>query len=81
MFSTFIVKKMASAKYKLLKDGSYFGEVPGLAGVWASAKSLEGCRQELQEVLEDWAILKIRSHEPVPGFRIKSDLHTVKSYA
>lgn len=51
----FILKKMGFAKYKLLKDGSYFGEIPGIAGVWASTKYLEGCRQELQEVLEDWA--------------------------
>lgn len=81
MFSTFIAKKMGLAKYKLLKDGSYFGEIPGLAGVWSSAKSLEGCRQELQEVLEDWALLKIRSHETVPGLRINFERRRVTKYA
>jgi len=49
---------MNSAQYKLLKGGSYFGEVQGIKGVWASARTLEKCRQELQEVLEEWVYLK-----------------------
>lgn len=72
---------MALAKYKLLKDGSFFGEVPEANGVWASAKSLEGCRQELQEVLEDWTLLKIRSREQVPGLRINFDRRRIAKYA
>lgn len=54
MLSLFIAKKLAVAKYKLLGDGSYFGTIPGLAGVWANARTLERCREELREVLEDW---------------------------
>lgn len=53
MLIEFINKKLKTAKYKILKDGSYFGEILGLKGVWASAKTLEDCRKELQEVLED----------------------------
>ncbi|HLD20590.1 MAG TPA: type II toxin-antitoxin system HicB family antitoxin [Patescibacteria group bacterium] len=82
MFSFFIAKKMELAKYKLLKDSSFFGEIPGVKGVWANAKSLEACRRELQEVLEDWTLLKIRSHEQVPGLRINFDRRRmVKKYA
>ncbi len=73
MLSEYIEKKLKTAKYKLLKDGSYFGEIPGLKGVWANAKSLEDCRKELQEVLEDWLFLKIRSGERVSGFEIRFD--------
>lgn len=40
MFSKFIEKKLKIVKYKLLKDGMYFGEIPGLRGVWADAKNL-----------------------------------------
>jgi len=54
-----------------LKDGSYFGEIIGLRGVWANANNLEDCRKELQEVLEDWLLLKVRERENVPGFRLK----------
>ena len=73
MFIEFINKKLKIAKYKLLKDGSYFGEIPNLKGVWANAKSLEGCREELGEVLEDWLLLKVRDKERVPGFIFKID--------
>ena len=69
----FINNKLKIAKYKLLKDGSYFGEISGLRGVWASAKSLEGCREELGEVLEDWLLLKVRDKERVPGFIFRID--------
>lgn len=73
MLSAYIAKKLKTARYKLLKDGSYFGQVHGLRGVWANAKDLETCRKELQEVLEDWLLLKVRDHERVPGFSIRTD--------
>ncbi len=71
MLSEFILKKLKEARYKLLKDGSYFGEISGLKGVWANAKNLEDCRKELQEVLEDWLLLKVRERENIPGFNLK----------
>jgi predicted RNase H-like HicB family nuclease len=73
MLTEYIAKKLKAARYKLLKDGSYFGEIPGLRGVWANAKNLEDCRRELREVLEAWLLLKVRSRERVPGFEIKVD--------
>ncbi|MES2202925.1 MAG: type II toxin-antitoxin system HicB family antitoxin [Patescibacteria group bacterium] len=73
MLSEFLEKKLAQAKYKLLKDKTYFGEIPGLRGVWADARTLEGCRRELREVLEDWLLLKVRDHEAVPGLKLKAD--------
>lgn len=57
MLSEFIAKKLKEARYKLLKSGGYFGEIPGLRGVWANARNLEDCRGELREVLEDWLLL------------------------
>ncbi|MEK9180424.1 MAG: type II toxin-antitoxin system HicB family antitoxin [Patescibacteria group bacterium] len=73
MITEYIAKKLAKAKYKVLKDGTYFGEIPGLRGVWASAPTLERCREELKEVLEDWLILKIRGGERIADFRVKHD--------
>lgn len=81
MLSEYIAKTLKRARYKLLKDGNYFGEIPGLKGVWANAKSLENCRKELQEVLEDWLLLKVRSREKVPGFTIKVDRRALVRYA
>lgn len=73
MLTEYIARKLKEAQYKLLKDGTYFGEISGLRGVWANAKNLEDCRKELQEALEDWLLLKVRNHERVPGFEIKTD--------
>jgi len=56
MISAFISEKLKFARYKLLKDGMYFGEIQGIKGVWAHAKNLEDCREELREVLEDWSL-------------------------
>ena len=81
MLSEYISKKLKIARYKLLKDGTYFGQIPGLKGVWANAKNLEDCRRELQEVLEDWLLLKIRSRERVPGFEIKVDRRELVKHA
>lgn len=73
MITNFVEKKLRTAQYKLLKDGTYFGEIPGLQGVWANEKNLEDCRHILGEVLEDWLLLRVRDGERVPGFSIRFD--------
>lgn len=72
MLTDFIMKKLHTAKYKLLEDKTYFGEIPSLRGVWANAKTLEGCRKELQEVLEDWLVLSLKKDKQVPGLSVSS---------
>ena len=57
MLLEYIQAAMRLAHYKLLDGGTYFGEIPGFAGVWANGKSLEECREELQSALEDWILL------------------------
>jgi predicted RNase H-like HicB family nuclease len=37
-----------------------------LDGVYASASSLEGCREELEEVLEEWVLFRVSRHLEVP---------------
>ena len=64
MFNEYIEKKLKSAKYKILGNGDYFGEIKGVPGVWANAKNLE-----------DWFLLKISSKEKVPGFEVKIGSH------
>lgn len=67
MLSEYISKKLREARYKILKNSSYFGEIFGLKGVWANAKSLEGCREELRSALEDWLLLKLKDGDTIPG--------------
>jgi len=57
---------MRLAKYEILEDGNYYGEIPGFDGVWAQADNLEACRDELQSVLEDWLILGLRMGHKLP---------------
>ena len=49
---------MRLAQYEYLpEDGVYYGEIPPLAGVWATGKTLEDCQRDLREVLEEWVAL------------------------
>ena len=66
MITAYIAEAMGRATYRILEDGTYFGEICELPGVWSSEESLEKCRQILQEVLEDWLLLKLRSNEDIP---------------
>ena len=63
MITAYINTAMKCAKYKILEDGIFFGEILELQGVWADGDTLEDCRRELQEVLEDWLILKLRDND------------------
>ena len=68
MLTKYITAAMRKAVYEILpEDGLYYGEIPGLQGVWANADSLEECRIELQEVLEDWLLLGIRLGHDIPS--------------
>jgi len=71
MLSEYIAKKLKEAVYEILKDGTYFGEIPGLKGVWANAKNLEDCREELRSALEDWLLFKIKDGDSIPELKIE----------
>ena len=66
MLSEYIQKALGKARYKILDDGTWFAEIPDFGGVWANAASVEECRNELVEVLEEWLVLKIRDRDPIP---------------
>ena len=66
MVSEYVQKALEKAEYKILDDGTWFAEIPGFEGVWANAKTVEDCRHELLEVLEEWLILKISDRDPIP---------------
>jgi len=67
MLTSYMRAAMRHARYEIVEDdGSFYGEIPSIAGVWASAKTLEGCREELESVLEGWLLLSIADHSPIP---------------
>ena len=57
MLSRYLAAAMSHATYELLDDGTFYGEVPPLAGVYANANTLEACSEELAEMLEGWVLL------------------------
>ena len=52
MFAEYITAALSKANYKILDNGEYVATVPGLQGVWATGKTIEGARTELVEVLK-----------------------------
>ncbi len=67
MLSQYIQAALRKAKYEILEDdGTFYGEIPGFQGVWANAATLEDCRNELAEVLEEWVFLNISDKTPLP---------------
>ncbi len=74
MLFEYLQKALRKAEYKKLDDGTWFAETPGFGGVWANAETVEECRRELWEVLEEWVLLKLRDGDPIPaleGIEIK----------
>lgn len=58
MLSAYLSAAMKRAHYEILSDdGTYYGDIPGFDGVYANAETLEGCRDELVEVLEEWIFI------------------------
>jgi predicted RNase H-like HicB family nuclease len=58
---------MRQAHYELLPDDKlFYGEIPGFDGVYATAESLEKCRDELLSVLEDWLLISFHKNLPIP---------------
>ncbi len=66
MLTNYIRAAMAHAVYEILSDKTYYGEIPGLAGVYANADTLDACRGQLQEVLEGWIVLGLRMNHAFP---------------
>lgn len=82
MLSTYLMLQLAKAKYKILDDGTYFGEITGIKGVWANAKTLEKCREELRDVLESWVVVSLTSGEKISGLSlVKKQKHRTAMYA
>lgn len=66
MIVHYIHTALRHAEYKTLDDGTWFASIPGFDGVWANAATVEECRTELEEVLGEWLVLKIRDGDPLP---------------
>jgi Uncharacterized conserved protein len=67
MITDYIEAALAQAKYEIIEDEEpYYGEVPILAGVWATGKTLEECRQNLAEVIDGWIVVRLKKGLSIP---------------
>jgi len=67
MLTDYIKAALRRAHYEILSDdGSFYGEIDGFPGVYANADTLEACRDELEEVLEEWILLRVSRHLELP---------------
>jgi len=68
MLSKYIQATMRRAKYEILTDDkTFYGEIPGFEGVYSNSTTLEACRQELEEVLEEWVLFRISPGPLLPA--------------
>ena len=67
MLRNYIRAAMRQARYEILPDdGTYYGEIPGFDGVYANADKLEACREELEEIVEEWILFRVSRNLPLP---------------
>jgi hypothetical protein len=57
---------MRLARVEILKDGDFYGEIPGFQGVWAQSGDLETCGEELQNALGDRLVPGLGMEIPYP---------------
>jgi hypothetical protein len=63
----YVQTAMHQAHYDTMTDdGTYCGEIPSFHGVRARHPSLAQCREELSMALQEWMLLRIYYHLPMP---------------
>ena len=67
MLTKYTQAALRKAKYEILDDdGSFYGEIAICNGVFSNASSLEECREQLEEVLEEWILLRVYKNLDIP---------------
>jgi predicted RNase H-like HicB family nuclease len=66
VIARYIDKALRRARYTQPDAGVYCATVPGLRGVLATAPTLEVCRDQLAEVIEEWVLVRVSRGLPVP---------------
>ena len=66
MFSEYIGAALRRAKYELLENGTYMAKVEGLRGVLATGETIEKCREDLVEAIEEWIVIRLQRGLTIP---------------
>ena len=67
MLLKFIETALEHANYEIIEDPEpFYAEVPELKGVWATGRTVEECRRNLMEAIEDWLFFSLTQGRPIP---------------
>lgn len=68
MLRDYIEQAMRLAHYELIDqpETPYYGEIPGLQGVMAVGSTLEECRANLEDALDEWLALGLQLNHEIP---------------
>ncbi len=69
MIQQYVDQALRRARYDKLDNNTYVAEIVGLQGVIGTGDSIESCRDELVEVIEEWVLVRISQGLPVPEIR------------
>ena len=67
MITRYVARALGRAQYRLLDDGSFAATVRGLRGLIATGVTLEACRDELSEVVEEWVLVRVAKGLAIPS--------------
>ena len=66
MLTEYLSAALRRAHYELTEDGRFFATIAPLKGLWADGATLEDCRSNLQDALEDWLFVSLRERLEIP---------------
>lgn len=68
MIRAYIGASMSKAHYEFIEQegNPYYGELPGLQGVMACGATLEECRANLEDALDEWIALGLQLGHETP---------------
>ena len=66
MITSYLAAALNRAQYSMI-EGGFCATVPGLRGVIATAPTVEACRSQLAEVIEEWILIRVARGLKVPS--------------
>jgi predicted RNase H-like HicB family nuclease len=66
MIGRYVSAALERATYRHIEDGTFAATVRGLRGVIATGATLEACRRDLAEVVEEWVLVRAARGLAVP---------------
>ena len=67
MLTRYLQSALRRATYEFHEENlRFYGELPDCPGVYATGDTLEACREELAEVLDEWVLFRVSRNLPLP---------------